>query len=78
MGPGHVELAFPKRVDIWDARVSVAGWLDEIDTEWRNHLTMTLGGEPPAGGVPDVLRPSKLRGRKLPKWRETVLALLGR
>lgn len=78
LGKDHVELAFPKRVDIWDARVEVAGWLDEIDSGWREHITMTLGGEPPPGGVPDVLRPPKLRGSKLPKWREVILALRGR
>ena len=58
--------------------MKVAGWLDEIDADWRKHLAMTLGGEPPPGGMPDALRPPNLRGRKLPWWREVVLALRGR
>jgi hypothetical protein len=78
LGQDHVKFAFPTSVDIWDARVKVAGWLDEIDDDWRANIVMTLGGEPPPGGIPDPLRPPKLRGRNLPNWREVLLALRGR
>lgn len=78
LGRGHMELEFPKRMNIWDARVRVAGLLDEIDPTWRNHVSMVLGSEPPPDGIPDALRPPHLRGRRLPKWRELLLAVRGR
>jgi len=49
-----------------------------MDDAWRRHVVMTLGGEPPPGGIPDPLRPPKLRGRNLSTWRELLLALRGR
>lgn len=73
-----MELEFPKRTNIWDARVRVASWLDDIDPDWRDHVAMTLGSEPPPGGIPDALRPPNLRGKPLSRWREIVLALRGR
>ena len=78
LGTDHIEFAFPRHTDIWDARVEVARWLDEIEPAWQDHVSMTLGGEPPATGIPDELRPSRLRGRPLPRWRELLLAIRGR
>ena len=43
LGADHMELAFPRRHDLGEARAKVAAWLDEIDPDWREHISMTMG-----------------------------------